>query len=659
MRYETNKPSKLFHANDKILANLKSQYSDLVNAVYVRHILLETEDMANFALEMLYSRAQKSSNVEEDGAEGTILKVTLESSDPFGTLAKQLSACQISREEGGKIGWIDNPFYKKPVAVAADASDTEIALSKAAAAHTLNESSSLILPHDAIAEIFTTLQPKTGDIHLLKSTRGWHLLRIDDLFTTPQPNASTLSKKSRMMKGSGKPLPPLPTNPKTYFISTVGCQMNVSDSERMEGVLQQSPLSLTPALNEKDADVVVLNTCSIRDHAESKLYDRLGPLSNQKQKGKQQAIVVAGCVAQQEGEELLRRIPEIDVVMGPQYIPRMSDLLTSVLSGTSHQVVATDPTLLTEDLAQPVRNHAVRAWVNVLYGCNEHCTYCVVPHTRGVEQSRSMESILSECQDLARRGYREVTLLGQNVDAYGRDLIPQKRTFADLLIFLNQHLLGSGLERIRYVTSHPRYFSPRVVDAVANLELVCECFHVPFQSGDDDVLKYMRRGYTFDSYMRIIDRIKNIAGEDASICGDVIVGFPGETDEAFENTLRLMEAVKFDNLNTFAYSPRPNTEAAHWTNQVPEDVKSSRLQQIQRLATQHATERSARYLHRNMEVLVEERNPKIPNQVMGRTRQGRQVFFEGDITELLGRLVNVKILETRPWSLTGEMVVGP
>ena len=301
------------------------------------------------------------------------------------------------------------------------------------------------------------------------------------------------------------------------------------------------------------------------------------------------------------------------------------------------------------------REHTTRAWVNVIYGCNEHCTYCVVPSVRGVEQSRSMEAILAECTRLANLGYKEVTLLGQNIDAYGRDQTP-KRTFADLLHYLNDNLPPT-LSRIRYVTSHPRYFSERVIDAVAELDKVCECFHVPFQAGDDTVLRNMRRGYTYDSYMNIIHKIRDKAS-DASICGDVIVGFAGETEGQFQRTLDLMNEVKFDNLNTFAYSPRPNTEAANWDNHIPPDVQSDRLQRVQALAAEHALERSQRYLGREVEVLVEDRNPKNGEEVMGRTRQGRQVFFPGNVDKLKGELVMVEILEARTWSLIGKISVN-
>jgi tRNA-2-methylthio-N6-dimethylallyladenosine synthase len=274
-----------------------------------------------------------------------------------------------------------------------------------------------------------------------------------------------------------------------------------------------------------------------------------------------------------------------------------------------------------------------------------------------MEQSRSMENILQECLDLIQnQGYKEVTLLGQNIDAYGRDMVP-KRTFADLLHYLNDNIIPHKA-RIRYVTSHPRYFSDRVIDAVASLEKVCECFHMPFQAGDDNVLKEMRRGYTYESYMKIIEKIRT-AAPDAAITADVIVGFPGETEPAFQRTLDLMEAVRFDNLNSFAYSPRPNTEAALWDDkQVPEHVKRERLARVQELAAKHGLERSQRYLGRTVEVLVEDRNPRAPQQVMGRTRQGRQVFFDGDIDELMGEFVTVEILEARTWSLVGKRIDG-
>jgi tRNA-2-methylthio-N6-dimethylallyladenosine synthase len=516
-----------------------------------------------------------------------------------------------------------------------------------------------VLPPKVQKALFD-LSPKAGDVHILPSDIGqYHVVKVDELAVMHRPTArgdtpmlgghsgvNAVIPRSKL-KGQGV-TPQLPDSPKTYLIHTTGCQMNVADTERLAGVLEKS-LNLTQSPSQKEADVVIFNTCTIRDHAEQKVFDALGPYAQQKRKGKQFALIVTGCVAQQEGELLLRRVPEVDVVLGPQYVPHLKNVLESVEWG--HQVVATSPMIHQEDLSKPVRGHDLKAWVNVIYGCNEHCTYCVVPSVRGMEQSRPMENILKECLELQQCGYKEITLLGQNIDAYGRDQVP-KRTFGDLLHCLNANLADKM--RIRYVTSHPRYFSDRVIDAVADLDKVCECFHMPFQAGDDDVLKNMRRGYTYESYMRIINKIRAKA-PDASICGDVIVGFPGETEEAFQRTLDLMREVKFDNLNTFAYSPRPNTEAALWDNQVPEDVKSQRLQIVQKLAAKHGLERSMRYVGRTVEVLVEDGNPRNPNQCMGRTTQGRQVFFDGDLDKLRGEFVDVLITEARTWSLMGEL----
>lgn len=585
--------------------------------------------------------------------------------DPFGRLANDVSTCSKTREEAGKIGWVDNPFHPDHIS---KGSDTNIAISD-------------IISSRIIEDLFKA-RPKGGDILKIKDVSSdkqskVHLCRVDDLLIDYIANTATAEKETETeerifrfkqkglnkviterskLKGLGiTPVAPDVSVDKgaglKYSIITSGCQMNVADSERLAGVLQNS-LMLTETDDPSEANVVILNTCSIRDHAEQKVYDTLGPFAARKRKGESIALVVSGCVAQQEGEALLKRVPEVDLVMGPQYVSRLGDLLEDVSRG--HQVVATDPTLLSEDVSRPVRGHVLRAWVNVIHGCNEHCTYCVVPGVRGVEQSRSMESILQEVLHLAENGYKEITLLGQNIDAYGRDQTP-KRTFADLLHYINDRIPKGTIERIRYVTSHPRYFSERVIDAVASLDKVCECFHMPFQAGDDEVLKNMRRGYTFDSYMKIIQRIRE-KSPDASICGDVIVGFPGETDEQFQRTLDLMNAVKFDNLNTFSYSPRPNTEAALWSNQIPEDIKAERLQKVQRLAAQHGMERSQRYLGKIVEVLVEDRNPKNTAQVMGRTRQNRQVFFDADFDLTKGKLLNVKINEARPWSLMGEMV---
>lgn len=444
------------------------------------------------------------------------------------------------------------------------------------------------------------------------------------------------------------------TSNRRYHITTFGCQMNKADSERMAGILEDMGFEWSEDPN--NADLILYNSCTIRDNAEQKVYSYLGRQAKRKHAQPNLMLVVAGCVAQQEGESLLRRVPELDLVMGPQHANRLQDLLEQVFDG--NQVVATEPIAIVEDITKPRRDSTVTAWVNVIYGCNERCTYCVVPNVRGVEQSRTPEAIRAQMKQLGQLGYKEITLLGQNIDAYGRDLpgvTPEGRhqnTLTDLLHYVHD---VTGIERIRFATSHPRYFTERLIKACAELPKVCEHFHIPFQSGDNQVLKRMSRGYTHEKYRRIIDIIRWYM-PDASISADAIVGFPGETEEQFENTLKLVEDIGFDHLNTAVYSPRPGTPAAVWENQLSEEVKSARLQRLNHLVEIKAAKASGRYLGRVEEVLVEDVNPKDSSQVMGRTRGNRLTFFNGNIAELKGQLVQVKITEVRPFSLTGERV---
>ncbi|NEQ79816.1 MAG: tRNA (N6-isopentenyl adenosine(37)-C2)-methylthiotransferase MiaB [Moorea sp. SIO2I5] len=442
--------------------------------------------------------------------------------------------------------------------------------------------------------------------------------------------------------------------PRRYHITTFGCQMNKADSERMAGILDDMGFQWSE--NPNEADLILYNTCTIRDNAEQKVYSYLGRQAKRKHQQPDLTLVVAGCVAQQEGEALLRRVPEVDLVMGPQHANRLGDLLDQVFDG--NQLVATEPIHIVEDITKPRRDSSISAWVNIIYGCNERCSYCVVPNVRGLEQSRTPEAIRAEMEELGRQGYKEITLLGQNIDAYGRDLPGvtesgrHKHTLTDLLYYVSNI---PGIERLRFATSHPRYFVERLIRACHELPEVCEHFHIPFQSGDNDILKAMSRGYTHQKYRRIINTIRDYM-PDASISADAIVGFPGETEAQFENTLKLVDDIGFDQLNTAAYSPRPGTPAALWENQLPEEVKCDRLQRLNHLVAIKAAERSQRYLGRIEEVLVEDQNPKDKTQVMGRTKGNRLTFFTGDINHLKGELVLVKITEARAFSLTGERV---
>jgi tRNA-2-methylthio-N6-dimethylallyladenosine synthase len=434
--------------------------------------------------------------------------------------------------------------------------------------------------------------------------------------------------------------------------------MNKADSERMSGILQNMGYEL--AKEELEADLILYNTCTIRDNAEQKVYSYLGRQARRKKIDPHLKIIIAGCLAQQEGATLLRRVPEIDLVMGPQHANRLETLLNQVDNG--HQVLATDEQHIYEDITTARRESAICGWVNIIYGCNERCTYCVVPSVRGKEQSRTPKAIKNEIEELARIGYKEITLLGQNIDAYGRDFndgeynSSGQLTLSYLLEYIHDI---EGIERIRFATSHPRYFTKELINTCAKLTKVCEHFHIPFQSGSNKILKKMARGYTIESYKEIINYIKQIMPE-SSITADAIVAFPGETKDEFYETLSIIDDIKFDLVNTAAYSPRPNTPAASWPNQLSEEIKINRLREINKLVEMTAKERNLRYEGSLQEILIENINPKNNSQLMGRTRTNRLTFFPrfSNDSKLYkpGEIVNIKINEIRPFSLTGSLI---
>lgn len=452
--------------------------------------------------------------------------------------------------------------------------------------------------------------------------------------------------------------------------------MNLADSERMAGALEAEGYACTE--DPSQASVIVLNTCSIREKAETKVYSALGKQAKRKRASMRDlTLVVAGCVAQQEGEALLRRVPELDLVLGPQHANRLGALLERV-DATGAQICATERAEVSEDVATPRRGSDLTAWVNVIFGCDESCTYCVVPHTRGSEQSRKPEDILREVTALGEAGYKEITLLGQNIDAYGRDLPGfaedgsgrRQHTLTDLLNLVHS---APGIERVRFATSHPRYFTDRLVRACATLPKVCEFFHVPFQSGDDEVLRRMKRGYTAARYRAIADNVRRHS-PDASISGDAIVGFPGETEEQYLRTEALVRAVGFDRVNTAAYSARPNTPAAEWEEQVADLVKADRLNRLNAVVQEVATERAQRFLGRTLEVLVEGANPRpkpkpagaggaadgedaLPAATaVGRSRHNKLVYFDADGAALRGQLVHVRVDHAHAYALYGTLV---
>lgn len=573
-----------------------------IEAVRIRHCRVDTEDLCAQVFEQVTGEKLRLAEV-----------------------AATLSTCPASKERGGDLGW----WWKNEV-TPSDVDQFGINDQLLAAA----------------------LRTRPNQLERVQTVDGWHVFVVEEVRHVIHTAHARTPLRQNPNKKVRQDVVPSPI-PGTYALQTLGCQMNRSDSERMAGELSNA------GYKEIDdpfrAEVFVLNTCNIRDHAESKVYSYMGRHASRKRMYPTDVtLCVAGCVAQQEGQKMLRRIPELDLVFGPQYANRLGDLLKDV-EQNGCQIAATDPVHIQEDISKPKRESTVTAWINVIYGCGENCSFCTVGNVvRTVEQSRTMEAIRSEVEDAAKTGIREVVLLGQNIDAYGRDMFP-KRTFAELLQFLHD---VDGIERIRFTTSHPRYISHTLVNTCASLPKVMPYFHIPPQSGDDHVLGVMKRGYNVKTFLRIVKRIREKI-PDAGISGDMIVGFPGETEEQFKHSLDLLESVKFDSMNTAAYSPRPKTPAAVMDNQVPDAIKTDRLHRMNAMVSDHALERSLRYIGRVEHVLVEHANAKDGSQVVGRTPTNRPVYFNGSIKELKGKIVPVEIKEAFSFCLRGNQAGIP
>ena len=437
---------------------------------------------------------------------------------------------------------------------------------------------------------------------------------------------------------------------KKLAIVTYGCQMNKYDSERIVGLLQHADYELTEDVRQ--ANLVILNTCSIREKADQKFYSELGRLKRIKQHRPNMLIGVCGCIPQRARGEILARAPYVDLVFGTLNVSRVVELLQQVESHGEPVIEITDK-VLDDDLgALPVsRDSHVTAFVSVMHGCNKRCSFCVVPNTRGPQVSRPLQVILDEVRQLAQAGYREVTLLGQNVNAYGVDFRPRSVDFADLLAAVNAI---DGIERIRFVTSHPLDFTQRLVDAMAELDKVCEALHLPFQAGADRILKAMRRGYSAAEYRDLIARLRE-AVPDISLSTDVIVGFPGETEEDFLATRRMLELVRFDSIFLFNYSERPGTVAPNLPDQVPHDVKQRRFDGLMNMQKRIALAANLPYEGHIVEILVEGPSKKDPTKLTGRTRTNKIVNFPGD-PALIGALTPVRVTRAGLYALDGETV---
>ena len=437
---------------------------------------------------------------------------------------------------------------------------------------------------------------------------------------------------------------------KKLAIVTYGCQMNKYDSERIAGLLRQAEYELTEDVRQ--ANLVLLNTCSIREKADQKFYSELGRLKRIKQRRPDMLIGVCGCIPQRAKGEILERAPYVDLVFGTLNVSQVLELVRQV--ETQHEpVLNIADTVLDDDLgALPVsRDSRVTAFVSVMQGCNKRCSFCVVPNTRGPQVSRPPSVILDEVKGLAAAGYREVTLLGQNVNAYGTDLRPRRVDFADLLAAVNAI---KGIERIRFVTSHPLDFTQHLVNAMANLDKVCEALHLPFQAGSNRILKAMRRGYTAEGYRDLITRLRQAVPE-IVLSTDVIVGFPGETEADFLETRRMLEAVRFDSTFLFNYSERPGTVAPNLPDQVPHEVKQRRFDALMTMQKRIALAANLPYERQTVEVLVEGPSKKDPHKLSGRTRTNKIVNFPGD-AGLIGNLASVRVTRAGLYALEGEVV---
>jgi tRNA-2-methylthio-N6-dimethylallyladenosine synthase len=428
---------------------------------------------------------------------------------------------------------------------------------------------------------------------------------------------------------------------------TYGCQMNEYDSERVAGLLRRQGYALTD--RPDDADVILLNTCSIREKAEEKVFSQLGTLKHLKRIRPALIIGVMGCMAQLQRDKIQERAPYVDLVFGSPAIARVGDLVARVKSG-QRRVLDTGEGPLVKITARPETADRLRAFVTVMEGCEKHCTFCVVPTTRGRERSHPPDVIVEEIRGLVAVGCREVTLLGQTVNAYGRDLTPP----TDLAALLERVNEIEELERIRFTTSNPYNLTSRLIRAIRDVPRVVEHLHLPLQSGSDRVLERMNRGYTRARYLELIAELRDTV-PDLALSTDLIVGFPGETDDDFAQTVHMVERVGYDNVFAFRYSRRPNTPAAEMSDQVSDDVKASRNRTILDVAGRVASEKSRRLEGRVMPILVDGTSRKDAREVTGRTRCNRVVNFDAGGRGLLGRVVPVRITQALPHSLRGEL----
>ncbi len=437
---------------------------------------------------------------------------------------------------------------------------------------------------------------------------------------------------------------------KRFFIQTYGCQMNEEDSEKLSGMLKRIGYEKTEVREE--ASIIIFNTCCVRENAENKVFGNLGIMKNMKEKNPDLIIAICGCMMQQEGmaDKVLKTFPFVDIIFGTHNSYKFPEYLNRVIQdGVQVKEIANKEEGIVEGL--PIdRKSSIKAFVTIMYGCNNFCTYCIVPYVRGRERSRKPEDIEKEIKDLIKEGYKEITLLGQNVNSYGKGL-EEDINFAGLLRRLNNI---EGLERLRFMTSHPKDLTDDVIMAVKDCDKLCEQIHLPVQSGSDEILKKMNRHYDRTYYLDMVKKIKeNIP--DVSITTDIIIGFPGESEEDFLDTLNLVNEVEYDSAFTFIYSRRNHTPADKMENQIPDDIKHDRFNRLVEAVNKSVAKKNKDCEGKILEVLVEGPSKNDETKLTGRTRNGKLVNFSGS-RELIGQLVLVKIIKAQTFSLVGELI---
>ncbi|MFD2371394.1 tRNA (N6-isopentenyl adenosine(37)-C2)-methylthiotransferase MiaB [Brevibacillus sp. GCM10020057] len=437
---------------------------------------------------------------------------------------------------------------------------------------------------------------------------------------------------------------------KRYHVRTYGCQMNEHDSETISGILEQ--MGYSHAAEIEDADVILFNTCAIRENAEDKVFGELGNMKRLKHNNPNLILGVCGCMSQEEKvvSKILKSYQQVDLIFGTHNIHRLPELLRDAMFSKEMVIeVWSKEGDIVENMPK-IREGNTKAWVNIMYGCDKFCTYCIVPYTRGKERSRRPEDVIAEVRDLARQGFKEIMLLGQNVNAYGKDFADIKYGFGDLL----DEIRKIDIPRIRFTTSHPRDFDDHLIEVLAKGGNLVEQIHLPVQSGSTEILKRMARKYTREQYLELVRKIK-AAIPNVSLSSDIIVGFPGETDEQFEETISLVEEVRYDFAYTFIYSPREGTPAAVMEDNVPMEVKKARLYRLNEVLARIGLEQNKKLQDQVLEVLVEGESKTNSEVLAGRTRTNKLVHFRGD-KSLIGQYVHVKITDAKTWTLHGEIV---